>query len=102
MKDLLLTVQFTKKKRGGANGRGNMLWLLIIPPALAGMYFGRIVLNTLLRMEMERDIQCLREMSEDELRAELANDGETIESVRARFENVQTLGIIGSLINKLS
>jgi hypothetical protein len=81
-----------------------MYWLLIIPPVLAGMFFVGLVLRVVLEREIAADIQRMN-LPEDELKAELAKDGETIESARARVKEVleikQSLAVVDRLMGRL-
>jgi hypothetical protein len=72
---------------------------------VAGLFVIGILLKVLLTMEMDREMQRVLHLSEDELRAELAKDGETIEAAKARvkevFERRQALAVIRHLQDRL-
>jgi hypothetical protein len=82
-----------------------MYWLLIVPPVLVGMFFVGLVLRVVLEREIAADTRRMN-LPEDELKAELAKDGETIESARARVKGVleirQSLAVVDRLVDSLS
>jgi len=83
-----------------------MHWLFVIALIVAGLFVIGIVLRALLTMEMGREVHRVLHLSEDELRAELAKDGETIEAAKARVEEVfkrqQAFAVIRHLQDRLS
>jgi hypothetical protein len=77
----------------------------VIGLLVAGLFVVGIVLKALLAMEIGRETHRVLHLPEDELRAELAKDGETIEAARARikevFERQQVLAVIRRLQDRL-